>query len=67
MERLSTLYGKLLDALALAACALLFLLMLMICADVLLRNVRIVHHAPRYTLLAYRSVPVTTPTVEIFV
>jgi len=42
MERLSTLYGKLLDALALAACALLFLLMLMICADVLLRNVPLV-------------------------
>ena len=39
MERLSALYGRLLAGLALAACALLFLMMLMICADVLLRNV----------------------------
>jgi TRAP-type C4-dicarboxylate transport system permease small subunit len=39
MERLSELYGRLLAALELAACALLFLMMLMICADVLLRNV----------------------------
>ena len=39
MERLSNLYGRLLAALALAACVLLFLMMLMICADVLLRNV----------------------------
>jgi TRAP-type C4-dicarboxylate transport system permease small subunit len=41
MDRLSSLYGKLLEALALLACALLFLMMLMICADVLLRNVRL--------------------------
>jgi TRAP-type C4-dicarboxylate transport system permease small subunit len=41
MDRLSALYGKLLDALALVACVLLFLMMLMICADVLLRNVRL--------------------------
>src|ERR1019366_2035929 len=39
MERLSGLYGRLLAGLALAACLLLFLMMLMICADVLLRNV----------------------------
>jgi TRAP-type C4-dicarboxylate transport system permease small subunit len=39
MERLSALYGRLLAGLALAACVLLFLMMLMICADVLLRNV----------------------------
>jgi TRAP-type C4-dicarboxylate transport system permease small subunit len=39
MERLSALYGKLLATLALLACVLLFLMMLMICADVLLRNV----------------------------
>jgi TRAP-type transport system small permease protein len=39
MERISILYGRLLAGLALAACALLFLMMLMICADVLLRNV----------------------------
>lgn len=39
MERASALYGRLLEWLALAACAVLFLMMLMICADVLLRNV----------------------------
>ena len=39
MERLSQLYGRLLAGLAFAACVLLFLMMLMICADVLLRNV----------------------------
>jgi len=38
MTRLSALFGKLLNALALAACALLFAMMLMICTDVLLRN-----------------------------
>ena len=42
MERISELYGKLLAGLALAACVLLFLMMLMICADVLLRNVVLV-------------------------
>jgi TRAP-type C4-dicarboxylate transport system permease small subunit len=42
MERLSALYGKLLAALALLACALLFLMMLMICADVLLRNAELI-------------------------
>jgi TRAP-type C4-dicarboxylate transport system permease small subunit len=41
VDRLSALYGKLLEGLALVACALLFLMMLMICADVLLRNVRL--------------------------
>lgn len=39
MERASALYGRLLEALALVACALLFFMMLVICADVLLRNV----------------------------
>lgn len=39
MQRLSELYGRLLAGLALAACVLLVLMMLMICADVLLRNV----------------------------
>jgi TRAP-type C4-dicarboxylate transport system permease small subunit len=39
MERLSEFYGRLLAGLALIACVLLFLMMLMICADVLLRNV----------------------------
>jgi len=38
MERLSSLYGRLLEALAAAACVLVFAMMLMICLDVLLRN-----------------------------
>jgi TRAP-type C4-dicarboxylate transport system permease small subunit len=42
MEALSKWYGKLLSALALIACALLFFMTLMICADVLLRNVPII-------------------------
>ena len=42
MERLESAYGRLLEVLALAACALIFGMMLMICADVFLRNVRIV-------------------------
>jgi TRAP-type C4-dicarboxylate transport system permease small subunit len=42
MERLSAAYEKVLTALALAACAIVFLMTLMICADVLLRNVRII-------------------------
>ena len=42
MARLEAAYGKLLEALALAACALVFGMTLMICADVFLRNVRIV-------------------------
>lgn len=41
MERLSELYGRLLTGLALVACLLLFLMMLMICGDVLLRNLAI--------------------------
>src|SRR5574340_632559 len=40
--RLSSLYGRLLDALALGGCAVLFAMMLLICADVLLRNVRLI-------------------------
>lgn len=39
LERASMLYGRLIGGLALAACGVLFLMMLMICADVLLRNV----------------------------
>jgi len=39
MGLLSALYGRLLESLALAACGVLFLMMLMICGDVLLRNV----------------------------
>jgi TRAP-type C4-dicarboxylate transport system permease small subunit len=42
MDRLEAAYGKLLEAFALAACALVFGMTLMICADVLLRNVRII-------------------------
>jgi TRAP-type C4-dicarboxylate transport system permease small subunit len=42
MERISNLYGKLLAGLALLSCLLLFLMMLIICGDVLLRNVKIV-------------------------
>jgi TRAP-type transport system small permease protein len=41
MNRLEAAYGKLLDGFALVACALVFGMTLMICADVLLRNVRI--------------------------
>jgi TRAP-type C4-dicarboxylate transport system permease small subunit len=40
MRRLESAYGRLLEALALSACALIFGMTLMICADVLLRNVR---------------------------
>ena len=42
MDRLEAAYGRLLEALALVACALIFGMTLMICADVLLRNVRII-------------------------
>jgi TRAP-type C4-dicarboxylate transport system permease small subunit len=42
MDRIEAAYGKLLEALALLACALVFGMTLMICADVLLRNVRLV-------------------------
>ena len=42
MERLSHAWGKVLEAFALAACALLGAMALMICADVLLRNVELI-------------------------
>ena len=42
MERISQIYGKLLAGLALVACLLLLLMMVMICADVLLRNAAVV-------------------------
>ena len=42
MDRIEAAYGKLLDGFALVACALVFGMTLMICADVLLRNVRII-------------------------
>ena len=42
MEKLERAYGRLLEVLALAGCALILGMTLMICADVFLRNVRIV-------------------------
>ena len=42
MGRLEAAYGKLLEGFAYVACALVFGMTLMICADVLLRNVRII-------------------------
>ncbi len=42
MNRISEQYGRFLAGLSLAGCAVLLLTMLVICADVLLRNVRIV-------------------------
>lgn len=41
MDRVSEQYGRFLAGLALAGCAVLLVTMLVICADVLLRNVRI--------------------------
>jgi TRAP-type C4-dicarboxylate transport system permease small subunit len=42
MDRLEAAYGRFLEAFALVACALVFAMTLMICADVLLRNVRVI-------------------------
>jgi TRAP-type transport system small permease protein len=42
MDRLEAAYGRLLEAFALVACALIFGMTLMICTDVLLRNVRVI-------------------------
>ena len=42
MQRLEAAYGRALEALALIACALILGMTLMICADVFLRNVRII-------------------------
>jgi TRAP-type transport system small permease protein len=42
MDRIEAAYGRFLEALAFAACALILGMTLMICADVFLRNVRIV-------------------------
>jgi TRAP-type C4-dicarboxylate transport system permease small subunit len=42
VEKLERAYGRLLEVFAAAACALIFAMTLMICADVLLRNVRVV-------------------------
>jgi TRAP-type transport system small permease protein len=42
MDRLSAWFGKLLEALASVACLLIFLMTMMICLDVLLRNVALI-------------------------
>ena len=42
MDQLEAAYGKLLEAFAFLACALVLAMTLMICADVLLRNVRVI-------------------------
>jgi len=42
MNRMEAAYGRLLEAFAVVACALIFGMTLMICADVLLRNVRVI-------------------------
>ena len=42
MERLEAAYGRVLEALAFLACVLILGMTLMICADVLLRNVRLI-------------------------
>jgi TRAP-type C4-dicarboxylate transport system permease small subunit len=42
VDRVEALYGRLLDALALCGCVLLFVMMLVICIDVLLRNVPVI-------------------------
>lgn len=52
LERASAAYGKAIEALALAACGVLFAMMLMICADVLLRNVALL---PRYRGLPFAN------------
>ena len=41
-EYAAVVFGKVLEALALLGCAVIFLMTLMICADVLLRNVRLI-------------------------
>jgi TRAP-type transport system small permease protein len=42
IERISAAWGRLLNAFAFAACAVVLVMTLMICADVLLRNVRLI-------------------------
>ena len=42
IERISAAWGRLLNGLAFIACAVILLMTLMICADVLLRNVRVI-------------------------
>ena len=44
MQRFEAAFGRVLDALAFVACALVLAMTLMICADVLTRNVRIFPH-----------------------
>ena len=42
LDRFSTLFGRLLEALAWVACLMVFVMVMVICADVLLRNVALV-------------------------
>ena len=42
LDRLSALYGKLLEGLAWLACVMVFAMVMMICTDVLLRNVALI-------------------------
>ena len=42
LDRASELYGRLLEVLAWAACAMVFAMVMMICTDVLLRNVALI-------------------------
>jgi TRAP-type C4-dicarboxylate transport system permease small subunit len=42
IDRISAAWGRLLEGMAAAACAVVFLMTLMICADVLLRNVQLI-------------------------
>lgn len=58
MNALSHLFGKLLDRLAVLACVLLFFLMLVICGDVLLRNVPLIP--------SLRGFPATNDLSEAF-
>ena len=54
--RFSELYGRLLAGLALAGCAVLFFMMLVICADVLLRAWPWLHHVTNVFGLAVCAV-----------
>jgi TRAP-type transport system small permease protein len=58
MEPVSAAFGRLFDALAALACVLLFLLMIVVCADVLLRN------AP--LIASMRGVPAANDLSEAF-
>lgn len=59
MNALSALFGKLFDALAVLSCWLLFLLMMVICGDVFLRNVPLIP--------SLRGFPATNDLSEAFI